>query len=425
MAELISSGRDPDKRPPPRAPIALAAVLIAVAALVSYQLIRGGPATHSTPARAGAGPTDIPSLTTPPHPVAPAELRCGQHCDAPILHGRPGTGPVGLRLLIGTAPPTILDAAGHRHRGPRLPLRRGEHIDTLLPMGSDAVALLQPTSVTESTPPGRVYRLGADGSTALLGRADALIRGVGATVWTMTYPRPGGGVSAPYTLAELDRTGRVLARHTESPGMDILRATSAGLLVTLPRVSDGSYYGSPQTLAIFNPTTGNIDQTLSDHVFAVLDATDNRVAWTTTVGGFHIAVYDLAGGQGPALFSAPGYHPPDYGRFSPDQRTLALGFSGLPQLGNNPASYGYLQVLDLISGSITPISGLRTSPESYAQLQWTADSRTLVLGLDDHNFTEVAFWTRPSRKLTVLPTTVPHSDNSAFGYLVSTRQPRG
>jgi len=351
-------------------------------------------------------------LATSRNPVAPTALRCGTGCDTPVLRARAGRGPAGLRLLVTTSPPTIVDAAGRQHPGPALRLRRDEHVETLLPMGNEAVALVSADYLTDATPPARVYRLSTDGSVTLLGRADALVQGVGATVWTVSYRRTPGSD----TLTQLDRTGRVLARHPVTAGSSVVRATRAGLLVTIPGTAAGSYFGNTVRLALLDPATGRVRRVLSDGVYAVLDATEDRVAWSSARHPW-VDVYDLTTGTFTAVLDVPGYHPPNYGRFSPDRRSLALGFSGLPQIGSNPASYGYLQVLNLRSGRVTPLAGLRTPPKNDVQLDWTRDSSTLILGVDHRDRARIAFWSARTSTLTMLPKRIRHSEYDRFTYL--------
>lgn len=416
MTEVISSTRDPD-RPPRRLPATVLTLLVALVAatgLISYL------ATRHQPSRATAATNPSPTAPSPPaqpDPVAPRALQCVQPCDTPILRATAGAGPTGLRLLVNTVPLSILDSAGNRTRGPQVPLRRGEHVTSLMRMGVDAVALVQADFVADATPPGRVYRLGPD-SVALIGRADELVQGVGATVWTVTYPRstPSPAGPAPYTLREIDSTGRQLARQTEPPEVRPVRATRAGLLATIsPSMSDGSYYGTSEQVVLLNPATGRTGRVLSNDAFAVLDATDNRVALSYPRRPL-IDVYDLDDGTVTGIRYQPAYRAPTYGRLSPDQRSLVLGFSGLPQLGTTPPSYGYLQVLDLDTGAVTPIDGLRTLPKSDVALDWSGNG-TLLLAVDAGAQTQIALWHGDGRSLTLLPRGVAHSPAYQFSYL--------
>ena len=150
-------------------------------------------------------------------------------------------------------------------------------------------------------------------------------------------------------------------------------------------------------------------------MFAVLDATGTTVAWSSSTRPL-VEVYDLNKGTFENVFNAPGYHPPNYGRFSPDHRSLALGFTGLPQTVT-PASYGYLQVLDLADGRITPINGLRFPPKIDPELDWSHDGGTLILGIDNRNQARIAFWQRQNHLVTVLPRPVAHSEYYRFAYL--------
>lgn len=416
VTEVISSTRDPD-RPPRRLP---ATVLTLLVALVVASGLIGYLATRHKPSRATAATNPSPAPPSPPaqpDPVAPAALQCVQPCDTPILRATAGAGPAGLRLLVNTVPLSILDSTGNRTRGPQVPLRRGEHVRSLMRMGVDAVALVQADFVADATPPGRVYRLGPD-SVALIGRADELVQGVGATVWTVTYPRspPSPAGTAPYTLREIDSTGRQLARHTEPPEVRPVRATRAGLLATIsPPMADGSYYGTSEQVVLLNPATGRARRVLSNGAFAVLDATDNRVALSYPRRPL-IDVYDLDDGTVTGIRYQPAYRAPTYGRFSPDQRSLVLGFSGLPQLGTTPPSYGYLQVLDLDTGAVTPIDGLRTLPKFDAALDWSGNG-TLLLAVDAGALEHIALWHGEGRPLTVLPRGVAHSPAYQFSYL--------
>lgn len=419
MADVLSSGRDPGRRRRlPPAALALLAVLLTAAVVTGYRT--GHRPAHPRGPSAPPAAAILPVRTAKAHPPPPAWLRCGLQCDASVLHASTGRGPRGLRLLLNTTPPTVLDDTGRQRRGPPVPLLRREHIDTLLRMGVDAAVLVQSDYVTEKTPHARIYRIGADGSVALIGRADAIVQGIGATLWTVTYPpqsaSPGGSEPAPYTLTEIDRTGRVLARYTEPQNIGVIRATKAGLLVTLPNPSDGSYFRQSESVRLLDPATGKLRHGVSGAVFAVLDVTDDLVAWSSTRSPL-VEVYDLSRGAVAGVYNAPGYHPPNYGRFSPDQHTLALGFAGLPQLGSNPASYGYLETLDLTTGRITRINGLRTPPKNNPQLDWTPDSRTLILSVDQRDRAQIALWQQRNRALSVLPNVIDHSEYVRLAYL--------
>lgn len=145
--------------------------------------------------------------------------------------------------------------------------------------------------------------------------------------------------------------------------------------MTLPGAYDGSYFSQTESVWLLDPATGQLSRGLSDGVFAVLDVTDNFFAQSSARRPL-VEIYDFNRGEVTGVVNATGYRPPDYGRFSPDQRTLILGFSGLPQFGTNPASYGYLGALDLPTARITRINGVRTPPKNDPQLDW---SRVLPL----------------------------------------------
>lgn len=425
MADVLSSGQDPDQRrrhSPRRGLVLVAVLLTAAAAVASYAANHRHAGSHPPSASPAAAATAAlpPVHVAKTDPVPPSWLRCGQHCDVPVLHAPAGQGPRGLRLLINTNPATVLDGTGRTHRGPSVPLRRGEHIDTLLPMGAETAALVSADNPTKKSPRPRIYRIGVDGSVALIGRADAIVQGIGATLWTITYPPQsaslGSSEPAPYRLTEIDRTGRVLARHAEPENVYIFRATNAGLLAAIATSSDGSYLGQTESVRLLDPATGQLGSQLGDGVFAVLDATDNLVAWSSSRRPV-VEIYDLNRGTAVGSFDAPGYHPPDYGRFSPDQRTLVLGFSDLVQLGTNPASYGYLESLDLSTRRITRINGLLTPPKNDPQLDWSHDSRTLILGVDDGKAAHIALWERQRPGLVVLPKVISHSAYTQLTYL--------
>jgi hypothetical protein len=210
MPEIISSGGDPDhrRRRPRSALVAVLATLIAGVAVLGYAGTRDKPAAHPEPTATSTPATTSTPVAAPSQPIVPAALQCGQPCDAPVLRAVAGTGPAGMRLLVNTRPTGVLTAAGKWAAGPQLPVPRGQHLDVLLPMGSAAVGLIQSNVIADATPPGRVYRLTPDGSVKLLGRADSLVPGVGATVWTVTYARSNTSAPGAYSLTEFDAAGR-------------------------------------------------------------------------------------------------------------------------------------------------------------------------------------------------------------------------
>ena len=299
--------------------------------------------------------------------------------------------------MFGGSALRVLDLRTGRLRiDPRVRPARGEQITDVRLLGAGLAIFVQSTGPATG---GRVYALGPSGPPRLLGTANFMLSGVGNTIWMMTEAASSG----PATFAEVDAAGHRLARIT-LPGRDSVSAvTGAGLLVTADTGNGGEGYGSarPQRLFLVDPAGSS--RLLANAVDTVLAATDHLVAWSNPDG---TVVLDNIDSGRQRRFTVGDAAPAGYGSFSTDGRRLALGYWGVPQINIAPRSYGYLQVLDLATGTTAPVGGVRIPPKVDAALAWT-EPEMLVVGLNTGQAMRTAFWNADTRHTTALTTAVP------------------
>lgn len=365
-------------------------VLAAAIGLIARQLISDRP-----PSRGDATPPSSRAAAVPP--AAPVGLSC-TGCPA-VLRARVGHDPAGGRLVFGGSALRVLDLRTGRLRiDRRVRLPRGEQITDVRVLGASLAIFVQPTGLATG---GRVYALGSSGPPLLLGPANFMLSGVGDTIWMATEAASSG----PVTLAEVDATGHQLTRIT-LPGRDTVAAvTGAGLLVTVDTGNGGKGYGGarPQRLILVDPAGSS--RLLSSTVDTVLAATDHLVAWSTPDGT--VVLDDIDSGR-QRHYRVGDAAPAGYGSFSTDGRRLALGYWGVPQINIGPRSYGYLQVLDLATGTTAPVGGVRIPPKVDAALGWT-EPDMLVIGFNSGQAMRTAFWNAGTRHTTALSTAVSHA----------------
>jgi len=353
--------------PPRRRSRALPVVL--VAALFGYVL------TH----RYHAPPTQ--AVPVPPVPVSTPE-----RADEPHLVGRVGAGPAGLRLLVDGYEPRIVDThtlsvspvAG-------LSLRPGTTAQLLRLGRSRLVAL-----ASLHGPGAGVYLVRPGAAPWLLGNAGHAIPSRDGGILLARYGRETTAVVG----LSLDR--RLVSRWQLPGNVLLLRDTPAGLLVARYAVAGNA------DLLLVDRRTGGLIRRLGHGRYAVATG-DHSLAWVPArcSPSCSVVVTQLSTG---ASRRYPVYQRPvlTTGAFSPDERWLALSFSGIAGDGAGPLEPGAVVVLDLRTGRRTDVPGVSTPLAEHADVTWSADGRWLVLGVKYPQRERLAIW-RPGHEVVILP----------------------
>jgi hypothetical protein len=353
---------------------------------VAAALLFGYVATHRVP---------VPDAPPPRRPAPTVAL-------LPTLDGDRAAGPTGLRVLVSGADPQLMDAATGAGRSvPGLRLGPGERARLLaVPAG---------TVATVTGPgPTRAALLPASGPMVPLGVGVAVLPArTGTDLW-VAGPGPGaaadggttGTAGAARTRVRLvSRTGATRRSFVVPGQLTPLRDTAAGLLVT--SVGDGR-------LAVLDPATGQPRARLAAGVLVVaVGPTAVAHVRAGCADRCPLVVTPLAGGPDRAYGIPAGT--PGGGAFSPDGRWLALAVPGQYRNGRLTVVPGGARVLDLRSGAVTEVPGVRTGAEREPDVSWFGDA--LVLAVWSSERGRLAVWT-PARPgpLSVLRAELPGDD---------------
>jgi hypothetical protein len=380
VADLLSSGPEPGApgRSHPRGPRRWAGLLAAGLVATALAVQAGGDARSPRVAP--------PSFPTRPGPApAPAVYR---------LDGDPGTGPAGLRMLIGGRQPGVLDT------------------------GTGAVAALPvavaPREVAELDHAGGTTTVLVHNASRLRSRALAFWPGGGAVPLGPAVdllPMRDGGVLAedcsgpgyvgPCTLTAYGRTGAPGWRRSVAQKLDLVRDTPYGLLVGAEEADDAG-----RLVRLEDARSGAVHRVIGP-AYAVLGADDRRVVFTAAAcgPGCALTLADLAGGPSRVLPGDPGI--PAAAAFSPDGGRLAVGYAGLPVENRSGATQrdGRVAVIDLTGpGRWQWVPGLTTGTDSTALPVWAPDGRLLlVVPTTGAGSGRVVLWAPGAARLTILP----------------------
>jgi hypothetical protein len=376
VADLLNSGPEPGApgRSRPRGPRRWAG-LLAAGLVVAFLAVQAG--GDAGPPRAA------PSFPTRPGP-APARA-------VYRLDGDPGTGPAGVRMLIGGRQPGVLDT------------------------GTGAVAAL-PVAVV----PGDVAELDhAGGTTTVLVHDASRLRSRAFAFW------PGGTVVALGPAVDLlpMRNGGVLAEDCTGPGyvgpctltaygpaggwrrtvprrLDLIRDTPYGLLVGADEDDAGPL------VRLEDARSGAVYRIIGP-AYAVLGADDRQLVFAAVACGSEceLTLADLRSGRSWMLPRTPGI--PAVAAFSRDGRRLAVGYAGR-SVDDRSASArrdGRVAVIE-VSGAEgwQWVPGLTTGADSTALPVWAPDGRLLLaVPTTGVGSGRVAVWTPGAARLTILP----------------------
>lgn len=358
------------QRPARRSGWRRAGAVVAALGLVGYVV------THRYPAPAPGGPAASPAVPPAPDPVA--------------LTGRAGSGPAGLRVVVNGVRPLIVDlhtGSVQRVTGPPGEASRRPFLYAV-PIRGGLILYDEPADGTATSylqrPGRRLERVVTDGW-AIPGED-------GRSLITFVYRRGSRGpIVGGRTL-----DGRTLWHWQASELLTLQRDTPYGLVV---QRSD------PQAPAVrlVRRETGQVLRTFSGPAVAVGER------WLAQVrpgcgSNCRLVLRRLDTGT-TRQFPLPAEPAPAYARFSPDERYLALTFPAGPEPGAPSQRAGWVSVLDLRTGALLPVDGLTTPGSRRPILDWSADSRWLVVGAQDGDLLRLGVWApdRQREPITVIP----------------------
>ncbi|HEY7104160.1 MAG TPA: hypothetical protein VH573_21195 [Mycobacteriales bacterium] len=386
MADVLSSGPEPGgpSHPRRRWTTPLAGALVAAAAV--YLAVHAGGGMAEDPRAAGPTPSaPAPTGATPTGPApTPATYR---------LHGDPGLGPTGVRILVGGRRPAVLDA-GTGRLAP-LPIRLGpvdvaelDHAG-----GTTTVVLHNPYRLRS-----RAVAVGRSGKAVALGQAlDALPLRDGS-VLTQDCSDPGG--TGPCTLTGYAATGAVLWRRPEPRPLDLVRDTPYGLLVRT--------YDTPRggVVQLEDPRSGATYRVIG-RAAGILGADDRQVVFApaSCATECDLVLADLDTGSSRFLPENPGS--PTVAAFSRDGRRVAIGYAGMlpDDRSADPQRDGHVVVIDQHRSDFwQSVPEVTTGPASTALPVWSPDGRLLLaVPTDGSGSGRVVAWQPGAPRVTVLP----------------------
>jgi hypothetical protein len=327
-------------------------------------------------------PAPNPARTGPPAPIARYRL-----------NGVPGTGPAGVRMLVGGREPGVLDAGTGRLAA--LPVRTGPgDVAELDHAGATTTVLLHNASRLRA----RAVALGRNGPAASLGQALDVLPMRDGTV--LAEDCDGAGGTGPCTLTGHDPTGAARWKRSVPSQLDLVRDTPYGLLV---RTYQGDLGG---VVRLENARSGAVYRVIG-RTYAVIGADDRQVVFVPAVCGTDcdLTLADLDNGSSRFLAGSPGN--PTVAAFSPDGRRLAIGFAGMlpDDPSTSPQRDGYVAVLDINSGfdRLRLVPELSTGAASTALPVWSPDGRLLLaVPTDGAGSGRVVSWKPGAPRVTIL-----------------------
>lgn len=342
--------------------------VLAVAVLFGYV------ATHRDPIRRPDPPAAAPS-------AAPG---------LPQLTGTPAPGPAGLKVLVSGRYPQIIDTSiAHGAPVPGLRLDAGERAD-LQPVPAGMLAAISSPRATAT----RVVMLPTAGGTPV--RLGQDVRVVPARAGTDLFVATSFASSTRVALTAA--SGLVRRSWTAAGRLVPVRDTAAGLVAV--EVGD---LGLTE-LRLLDPRTGATTRRIAVGSIAVA-AGPTSIAYVsnTCPQRCPVRVTQLATGASRDYPMPADSGNPASGAFSPDGRWLALAVPGQYRNGRLVVVPGFAEVLDLATGTVTAVPGVRTAAERSADLSWFGP--TLVLGVWSESRGQVGAWTpgRPADGLRILP----------------------
>jgi hypothetical protein len=300
------------------------------------------------------------------------------------LTGRPGFGPLGLRLLFGGTNPRVVDLdTGGEHPIAGIPRTTGSSVVLSAVRG----ALL--ANVLENEPAG-VYLVRPGKPAERLSAAGYALPSHDGTAAVIFEYRPHWR-SMLVTNRSLDGRRQWQWRAPE-PALPV-RDTATGVLV--------QPLDPPGSLLLLRRETGQVVRRIAGTTVAVGD--DAVVSAAPECRPRCTLIRTRLDTGATAKFTLPTDEAPDSGVMAPGGRWLALAFhAGVGESGTTVA------VLDLHSGAFWPVPGV-WAPEPVdrrrATLAWSADAQSLVVAVRGGHSAQVGVWRPdvPLEPVTVLP----------------------
>ena len=396
-ADIISGGRDPDRRPAAHwRPIAAVAAAALVAGGIAVHVLQGGPARTPHHAQRIASAVVLAAPT--------------------MLHGkplRPGGAP-STALFLGGSDLRILNGRG---QGPASP--------TAVPLGAAGAgnqlgpdpAVQQITSVT-----GGVAALVFDhGAAGLPDVGDVLFVPAGASgagsprliaranymavapdhrgIWVEQAGPPWGNGPAVNPTWLVDEHGRRLSAARGLQGRALVAATARGLLVR----------GADQKLALINPADGQPVRTAIPANAIIAGAAANDVAWQPASCGPRCTLHvtDVRGGPDTEIALPPRtvINSNDTSDFDPAGQRFALALDTVNPQGADAGTNVYVadlgtRTLARVPGGPIPVAALPAVPGAFpagstdvVSARWAADGAGLWIVATDGLYFQAAYWT--------------------------------
>jgi hypothetical protein len=408
VADIISSGRDPDRRRSSVPWRLLAGVTAAV-------LVVGGVAVHLIVGGSGR----------PPHHKSQGSLSSAALAAPSMLHGtrwRPGSAPVTMLFLGGDE----LRLLNVRDQGPAsltdVSPGAGRARD---PLGPDA-AVQQITSVAG----GIVALIDSHGSAGLPDIGDVLFIPVNASgagvpriiaranymalapdhrdIWVQQAGPPWGNGPGDGPAWLVNEAGHRLSDPRSLNGRVLVAATVRGLLVQ----------GPVGTVALLDPVSGSDEHTRIPENALIVGTDADQVAWQAASCTLRcpLHVTDVRGGPGTEIALPPdtALDSADTSDFDPAGQRLALALDTINHQGAATGTYVYVadigaRKLIRVPGGPIPVATLPAVLGAFpvgsgdvVSARWTADDSGLWIVATDGLYFQAAYWT-DTGPLHVLP----------------------
>jgi hypothetical protein len=340
-------------------------------------------------------PTPPASSTPAPLPTAPGSIgpgpdgrppwpqragACGNTAFLPLVSARPLDHRTGVRAVVGDRLTGVDVDTGAVQPVRGLP--KDEYATQIVTAGGATYALLSPCAQVIGAP-ARVVRVTADGraETVARGPYDYLIGG-GDHPWALIWAE----AEDRTTVDALDGT----KRHRLPASFGPIAGYRDYLIGT-----EGTSTDSGGHIVGLDPRTGKERLDLGRASWVAVS--QGIVAWAEPgCRRCRLHILDLATGKRSVTRRAIADVPSSWGGVaSPDHRTFVLlRQSATPARYDmdHPGNPNEIVTVDLVTGAVTPVPGVRLWSKSMPGLDFSADSRWLLISLDEGTGTRLLLW---------------------------------
>jgi hypothetical protein len=370
-------------------------VLVLVAAAAGYLVARNG----GGGSRDHAGPTPRPPASTAPSPTAESstaipnppirppwprrDAACGGTTFLPLVSAHALDRRTGIRVLVGDRLTTVDVDTGEVQPAAGLP--PGEFASQVVDTSSGTYALLRRCDQNIDSP-ARLVRLDRTGTvhTVARGKYDYLLSG-GNHVWAEHWndvndrvslePLDGGRtVRMPAAFGPVGAYGNLIVGTVNQPSADP---------------------DSPFTIRVIDPTSGDVRLNLGPARSIALSG--GSIVWTTPgCTACRVHVHDLMSGRDtvtrrPVARVASAWA----AVVSPDRRAAAFVRQRAKPVRydmEHPGNPNEIVIVDLASGATHTVPDLALWSKSSPGLAFSADSRWLVISLDEGSGVSLLVW---------------------------------